>query len=96
MSDLYVTVTGIKHYFGLLPFNVGTTLLLLSEKDNEYDKHAIAVYREGYGKVGYVANNRQTKAEGTSSASSVWAYTAKGKLAEVQFIAGDYVLAKIL
>lgn len=45
-------------------------LKLVKEPDNEFDRDAIAVYVEDK-KAGYVANNRSTKFELTSSASEL-------------------------
>ena len=45
-------------------------LKLVKEPDNEQDKDAIAVYAEDE-KIGYVANNDNTKYELTSSASEL-------------------------
>lgn len=38
----------------------GTMRLSLKRTQNEWDREAIAVYREGLGKVGYVANSPKT------------------------------------
>ncbi len=92
--QLYITIAGHKHYFGLLPFYVGCELFLQAEPDNLYDSEAIAVYSTKYGKVGYVAQNDETRAGGTIPASILFPL-AKKQTAIVCFIAGDYVIAEI-
>ncbi len=94
--SVYITITGQKHYFGLLPFSIGTALRLQPEPDNVHDSGAIAVYAPAYGKVGYVAQTAETKADGTVSASSLSSLIKKPENASVRFIAGDYIIAEVL
>ncbi len=89
---IYATVTGHKHYFGLLPFSVGTKLTLMPEPENAYDRHAVSLYHDNYGKVGYIAASMETAADGTDIASRIFPLLAGGEKAEVRFIAGDYVI----
>lgn len=41
--NFYVTITGIKHYFGKDAFQVGQTLFLFKEPNNKFDDEAIKV-----------------------------------------------------
>ncbi len=92
---LYITITGQKHYFGLLPFAVGRVLTLLHEAENVYDGSAIAVYAPRYGKVGSVAQSKQTLAEGTVPAEILLPLLTPETRAKVIFIAGEYIIAEI-
>lgn len=56
MKTIYVTITGTDFCCGLDFFRRHDALILKKEPKNEWDREAIAVYREGLGKVGYVAN----------------------------------------
>ncbi len=93
--SIFVTITGQKHYFGMLPFSVGGALQLRPEPDNLYDSSAISVYSPVYGKVGSVAQNAERRADGTVSASSLLPQIGDGTTAIVRFIAGEYILAEI-
>ena len=92
--SLFFTITGQKHYYGMLPFSVGTSLTLRTEPDNLYDSRAISVYATPYGKVGMVANTPDTMAEGTVSASALFSQVQEEARAIVRFSAGDYILAQ--
>ncbi len=67
-SDVIVTVTGLSHYFGEKPFEIGKTVYLVKEPGNKYDSNAISVYVNDVGKVGYIANSEYTVKQGTVSA----------------------------
>lgn len=43
MSKIYVTLTGMKHYWGSDFLKKGMKIKLEKEPDNEYDKEAIRV-----------------------------------------------------
>lgn len=92
----FITITGQKHYFGLLPFSVGTILSLRPDTDNIYDPSAISVYVDGFEKVGYVAQSPEHRADGTVSASSLHSGYIIPDKAIVRFIAGDYIIAEIM
>ena len=34
----FVTITGLNHYYGKKPFEIGRIIKLIKEPDNEYDK----------------------------------------------------------
>ncbi|MDD6308578.1 MAG: HIRAN domain-containing protein [Clostridia bacterium] len=94
--NVYVTITGYKHYFGSLPFSVSATLRLVRETDNQYDAAAIAVYHSAYGKVGYVAQRKEMIAHGTSSARSIAPFLSSNAKAIVRFIAGEFIIAELI
>ena len=87
----FITITGYKHYYGLIPFSIGATFSLSPEPDNLYDEDAVAVVSPIYGKVGYVANQKDTMAEGTEGS----ALCKNHSEVIVRFIAGDYIIAEI-
>ena len=60
MSNTYITVTGLHHYYGDSFLEKEMIVYLKKEKDNEYDKEAISVNLPGLGKIGYVANSPYT------------------------------------
>ena len=93
---IYITITGQNHYFGILPFSIGTKLMLVRDNENPYDSSAISVQHTLYGKVGYVANRAETIAVGTSSADTVCSLLTEDTFAIVRFIAGDYILCEVL
>ena len=92
---LYITITGQKHYFGLLPFVVGKMFSLVHEEENTFDAHSVAVYAPKYGKVGSVAQSPHTMADGTVSAEAILPLLAEHSRARISFIAGDYIIAEI-
>lgn len=60
MTKIFITLTGTKYYFGSDFLKKGDRLKLTKEPDNKYDKEAILVSYEGFGKIGYVANSSHT------------------------------------
>ena len=53
MKEMFISVTGFNHYFGLTPFKPGQILYCKKDPDNAYDDEAITVLMHGMGKVGY-------------------------------------------
>ena len=64
-KNIFVTITGFKHYYGLEPFKIGNLIRCIKEPGNPYDSDAIRAFLPYIGKVGYIANSPQTKAGGT-------------------------------
>ncbi len=91
----YITISGIKYYFGTLPFEIKEKVILKKDRDNEYDQWAIAVYKEGFGKVGYVAANSASKIGGTYSALEIYPFFTDKCEAEIAFMKNDFIIAKI-
>ena len=71
-KNIFVTITGFKHYYGLEPFKIGNLIRCIKEPGNPYDSDAIRAFLPYIGKVGYIANSPQTKAGGTESASRIY------------------------
>ena len=57
MKEQYITITGIKHYYGIIPFEIGRKITCVKEPDNYYDQEAIRCQVKHIGTVGYVANS---------------------------------------
>ncbi len=57
MKNIYFTIAGTSHYYGLDFFEPQMAVHLVKEPENKFDKEAIRVELEGLGKVGYVANS---------------------------------------
>lgn len=72
MEKMYITITGLHHYYGVDLFERDMVLTLVKDKKNEYDKEAIEVRLEGLGKVGYVANSTSTVLGESSSAGRIY------------------------
>jgi len=96
MSEIFVSIVGVNHYFGAEIFSVGQRLKLVKDYDNRYDDEAIMVEIEGVGKVGYVANSTYTVARGTRSAGRIYDSFEKITYCEVVFIVKDTIIAKLL
>ena len=41
MKKVYVTITGMKYYYGFNPFSIGKKLTCKKEHNNPYDSEAI-------------------------------------------------------
>lgn len=96
MSKKYISIVGIKHYFGVEIFSVGQRLKLTKDYENNYDDEAIMVELESVGKVGYVANSTYTVAKGTRSAGRIYDTFDESIYCQVAFIVKDTVIAKII
>ena len=71
-KNIFITITGFQHYYGLEPFKIGNLIRCAKEPGNPYDSDAIRAFLPYIGKVGYIANSPQTKAGGTESASRIY------------------------
>lgn len=95
-SEIFITITGMQHYYGLRPFVIGSVVQLVKEPDNEHDAEAIAVALPLIGKIGYVANSPRTVARGTYSAGRAYDRFARTCLAQVLFATHDSIIARLL
>ena len=84
MKEQYITITGIKHYYGIIPFEIGRKVTCVKEPDNYYDQEAIRCQVKHIGTVGYVANSTYTVA------------VKKKFKVQVMFVAGNYVICKVV
>lgn len=96
MKDQFITITGMAHYYGMVPFKVGNKIKCIKEPENIYDSEAIRCELKHIGKVGYVANSPFTVATGTKSAGGIAHKVRKEFKAEVMFITGHSVICKVI
>ena len=95
-KQTYVTVTGQSYYLGMRPFGVGRVVRLSKEPENRYDAEAIRVQVPYLGTVGYVANSTATVFRGTESAGRIYDKIGAVCFAEVEFITGEGVIARLM
>ena len=96
MSTMFVTITGIHHYYGDKPFEIGRVVRLVKEPDNKHDNDAIRVELPFIETVGYVANSTNTVYRGTYSAGRIYDKIEDAAFAEVAFITHSSVIAAVL
>ena len=95
-NTYFVTITGINHYYGKKPFGIGRIVKLIKDKDNEYDKEAIAAYLPFIETIGYVANSVNTVYDGTVSAGRLYDKIDDYAYARVMFVTHASVIALVL
>lgn len=96
MSTMFVTITGIDHYYGDKPFEIGRVVRLVKEPENGHDDDAIRVELPFIETVGYVANSTSTVYRGTYSAGRIYDKIDDAAFAEVAFITHSSVIAAVL
>lgn len=96
MKNLYITITGMKYYYGMTPFKIGKKLTCKKENNNAYDSEAIKVVMKNIGTVGYVANSPYTKATGTYGAGAIRGKVKKKFKVKVMFITASKVICKVV
>ena len=94
-NKLFITITGTGFYYGEKPFEIGRTVWLRKDIDNDYDSEAIMVELPYIGKVGYVANSHKTVIKGTMSAGRLYDKIGTTALAKIKFVMGGYIVAEI-
>ena len=95
-NELYITITGLNHYYSMKPFKIGSLVTLKKEPDNDYDDEAIEISAPLLGKVGYVANSPHTTAGGCMSAGRIYDEIPDECAAVVRFITCSKVIARVL
>lgn len=95
-EELYITITGMKYYYGLKPFSVGKKLRCKKEPNNPADDEAIVVSMKEIGTVGYVSNSPFTGATGTMSAGRIYEKVDKKFMVEVMFITSTKVICRVV
>ena len=94
-KNIFVTITGFKHYYGLEPFKIGNLIRCIKEPSNPYDSDAIRAFLPYIGKVGYIANSPQTKAGGTESASRIYERVPKRFYVRVLFTTCTKIICRV-
>ena len=96
MEAMFVTITGVNHYYGLKPFKVGGIVKLVKDKENDYDSDAIEVRMPCIDAVGFVANSPNTTIKGTYSAGRIYDSVGDYCYARVMFVTHSSVIALVL
>lgn len=95
-NTYFVTITGISHYYGKKPFEIGRIVKLIKDKKNECDKEAIAAYLPFIETIGYVANGVNTVYDGTISAGRLYDKIDDYAYARVMFVTHTSAIALVL
>lgn len=95
-NTYFVTITGIDHYYGKKPFEIGRIIKLIKDKNNEYDKEAVAAFLPFIETIGYVANSTNTVYDGTISAGRLYDKIDDYAYARVMFVTRTSVIALVL
>ena len=96
MENTFVTITGVKNYYGMKPFKVGKIFRIVKEDDNEYDEEAIRAELPMIDTIGYVANSANTVFAGTVSAGRLYDKIDDYAYAQTMFITHSSVIALVL
>ncbi len=94
-EDVFVIIAGIKHYFGIQPFETSNRVHLIKEPSNRYDKNAIAAFCDGFGRCGYVANSESTLRPGALSADLLHGGFSDICTATVLWTDGSYAVCRV-
>ena len=92
----FITITGLNHYYGKKPFEVGRVFKIIKEPDNDYDDEAICAFLPFIEKIGYVANSTNTVYQGTVSAGRIYDKIEDYAYARTMFITHSSVIALVL
>lgn len=95
-AERFVTITGLNHYYGKKPFEVGRVFKIIKEPDNDYDDEAIFAFLPFIEKIGYVANSTNTVYQGTVSAGRIYDKIDDYAYAKTMFITHSSVIAIVL
>lgn len=95
-NTYFVTITGLNHYYGKKPFEIGRIIRLIKEPDNEYDKEAIAAILPFIDKIGYVANSTNTVYDGTISAGRLYDKIEDYAYGKVMFVTHSSAIVLVL
>lgn len=95
-TTYYVTITGINHYYGKKPFEIGRIIKLVKEPENEYDDEAISANLPFIDKIGYVANSTNTVYDGTISVGRLYDKISDYTYGKIMFITHTSAIALVL
>lgn len=95
MKAMYITITGLNHYFGSEFIEPGMQVKLIKEVDNEVDNEAIKVEMDGLGKIGYVANSPYTVLGESMSAGRIYDKIGDEAVATVKYVLPTGVLCEV-
>lgn len=95
-KSYFVTITGINHYYGKKPFEIGRIVKLEKDKNNEYDCEAIKVILPYIDTIGYVANSANTVYKGTVSAGRLYDKFDDYCFGEIMFVTHSSAIAFVI
>lgn len=95
-NTYFVTITGLNHYYGKKPYEIGRIIKLIKEPDNEYDREAIAAFLPFIDKIGYVANSTNTVYDGTISAGRLYDKIEDYAYGRVMFVTHSSAIVLVL
>lgn len=95
MKRAYITITGMRHYYGKDFIEAGMRLKLVKEPDNTYDREAIRAEIDGLGKIGYVANSPYTVQGDSISAGRLYDKIGDCAAATVVYVLPNGLLCKV-
>ena len=96
MENVFVTITGQEHFFGMKPFKVGGIIKLVKEPCNTYDREAIRAELPYIDTIGYVANSVRTVCGGTSSAENIYDKMGEEAYARIMFVTSSGAIAVVM
>ena len=96
MENVFITITGVKNFYGMKPFKVGKIFRIVKEDDNDYDEEAIRAELPMIDTIGYVANSTNTVFAGTVSAGRLYDKIDDYAYAQTMFITHSSVIALVL
>ena len=94
-ESLYFSISGIKNYFGIEPFVIGSLFYCEKEPNNKYDQEAIRAVLPLIGVVGYVANSSGTVVKGTFSAGRLYDKVPNRFFGRVMFHTDKQVICRL-
>lgn len=94
-AQIYVAVTGTKHYFGSEVFKTGQLVRLVKDPHNSQDEEAIQAEIVPIGKAGYIANSPYTVPRGCRSAGRIYDTFEECICGLVRFIVNDTVIVEL-
>ena len=92
----YITIVGIRQYFGTEVFKVGQSLKATKDYENGYDEEAIKVSSDANVVFGYIANSVHSVAKGCRSAGRIYDTFENEIEIKVLFIVKDSVIAEVI
>ena len=96
MENIFITVTGVNHYFDMKPFKVGKIFKIVKDEENFHDDEAIRAELPAIDTIGYVANSANTVYAGTMSAGRLYDKIDDYAYAQTMFITHSSVIALVL
>lgn len=96
MENTFVTITGVRNYYGMKPFKVGKIFRIFKEDDNDYDEEAIRAELPMIDTIGYVANSANTVFAGTVSAGRLYDKIDDYAYGKVMFVTHSSAIVLVL